>query len=97
MFNPEKLNQTIFITSGNRVGSNVGTPFKHITSDPETGTLRFQIACDIPSKCQYRSRSSLPYVNFDPLDVFSIIQENGQLILKSQSLSKGESKLFEPI
>ena len=47
-FNAERLNQTIFVTGENPVGSNVGTPFKFITSDPEGGTLRFQIVCETP-------------------------------------------------
>ena len=91
-FNAERLNQTIFVTGENPVGSNVGTPFKFITSDPEGGTVRFQIVCENPSHCKHRSRSSLPYVNFDPFDVFFILEENGQVILKSRSLKSGESK-----
>ena len=88
----EQLNRTIFITNGDLTGSNVGTPFKHIVSDPEGGSLRFEIVCPQPIDCRRRPRSSLPYDNFDPLTGFSIAEESGQIILRSNSLQKGESE-----
>lgn len=92
MYNEGQLNQTIFITNGDSPGINVGMPFKYTTSDPEGGTLRFEIVCPQPTDCRRRPRSSLPYVNFDPLTVFSIVEENGQIILLSNSLERGESE-----